>query len=440
MGGFERRTAEGATAMGIALDQARICDAPGLEGLKLRYEAQRARLPKALEQLQAWRTEGLPHFWIPYDRDGLTASFEKASPVLQGADDIVLLGIGGSSLGAQALAQLTFWGTPAYAPRSAPRLHVWENLDPATLARALETAQRPGTRYVVISKSGSTTETMIQVLALKSLLSDADARSRMIAIVEPGDSALRRFASGLGLVTLDHDPKLGGRYSVLSHVGLLPAHAIGLDVFAIRAGAGNALNTCLTEGPASAPAEAAAMSVAAAECGFSQSVLFAYSDRLASLGMWWRQLWGESLGKQGRGTTPIRAMGPVDQHSQLQLYVDGPANKLFTFITLDDAGTGIRVPADGALHLGLEWLAGRRVQDVTAAQAGATAEALRLRAHPVRTITLSRLDEGMMGGLMMHLMLETLLTAALMGVNPFDQPGVEGGKVLTRRFLEQGQA
>lgn len=425
--------------MVMTLDQSRTCDGPELEGLRQRFYTQTARLPQAIDQLRAWKAQGLPHFQLPYDRDGLAASLARAAPVLYGAEDLVLLGIGGSSLGAQALAQLTFWGTPAYLPRQAPRLHVWENLDPATLSRALETVQRPSTRFIVVSKSGSTTETMIQALALKTLLPDADAPTRMLAIVEPGESALRRFASGLGLVTLDHEPALGGRYSVLSHVGLLPAHAIGLDVWGIRAGAANVLDTCLKQGEASPPAEAAAMSVAAAECGCSQSVMFAYSDRLSHLAMWWRQLWGESLGKKGKGTTPVRAMGPVDQHSQLQLYVDGPANKLFTVVTLDDSGTGLRVPADGALHIGLDWLGGRRVQDVTLAQAQATAEALRQHARPVRMIRLAQLNESAMGALMMHLMLETLIAAALMGVNPFDQPGVEGGKSLTRRFLEQAQ-
>ncbi len=162
-----------------------------------------------------------------------------------------------------------------------------------------------------------------------------------------------------------------------------------------------------------------------------------YLDRLAGFGLWYRQLWAESLGKAGQGLTPIRAMGTVDQHSQLQLYLDGPSDKMFTLVLGRPAGTGDRVAPALASDPALGYLAGRTMGDLLDAEQRATAATLAERGRPVRVIEIQRLDEAVMGGLMMHFMLETLIAAALMGVDAFDQPAVEAGKVLTRRFLDE---
>jgi glucose-6-phosphate isomerase len=163
---------------------------------------------------------------------------------------------------------------------------------------------------------------------------------------------------------------------------------------------------------------------------------------LSRFAAWYAQLWGESLGKQGEGTTPVAALGPVDQHSQLQLYLDGAPQHFITIIREQCEGTGPRVAPDLAKAAGADYLAGHAAGDLVAAQQRAIPEALIAAGRPVRTIDLERLDERALGALMMHFMLETILAAHLLGVDPFDQPAVESGKILTRRYLagEQPEA
>jgi glucose-6-phosphate isomerase len=291
---------------------------------------------------------------------------------------------------------------------------------------------------IAISKSGTTAETLSQFLVLLPRLGEALGPSvgeAIVAITEPGDNPLRRLTTRLGATVLDHDPGIGGRYSVLSLVGLLPALIAGLDAQAVRRGAAGVWRRLLAEGTDSPPAVGAALAVAAARAGLSQTVLMPYADRLAEFGLWFRQLWAESLGKGGNGTTPIRAVGTVDQHSQLQLYLGGPRDKLYTVITVPSAGVGRRIDRALADDSRLGYLVGHGLGDLFAAEARATYETLARNGRPTRLIALERLDEEVMGALFMHFMLETILTARLIGVDPFDQPAVEEGKVLARRYL-----
>jgi len=154
-------------------------------------------------------------------------------------------------------------------------------------------------------------------------------------------------------------------------------------------------------------------------------------------GGWWRQLWAESLGKDGKGSTPVSVLGPVDQHSQLQLFRDGPGNALFTLMAVDTKGKGLAAPKSRANKLGLKYLAGRKMGDLVDAEARATAQTLFKNGRPVRQIHLTQVDEFHTGALMMHFMLETIIMGKLMNVDPFDQPGVEEGKVLARQYLAE---
>jgi glucose-6-phosphate isomerase len=214
---------------------------------------------------------------------------------------------------------------------------------------------------------------------------------------------------------------------------------LGLDIAAIRAGAAAALAPVLEErAPRDVPAAVgAALSVALAATK-PITVLMAYADRLERFTRWYVQLWAESLGKQGKGTTPIGALGPVDQHSQLQLYIAGPRDKLFTIVTVAAAGRGPRIAADLAALAGEPDFAGKTMGDLVAAQGRATAETLAKNGCPVRTIHLDTLNERSLGELLMHFMLETIIAAHLLGVDPFDQPAVEEGKVLAKRYLTEG--
>jgi glucose-6-phosphate isomerase len=254
-------------------------------------------------------------------------------------------------------------------------------------------------------------------------------------------NGLRELLKPDGVPMLDHDPNVGGRYSVLTNVGLLPAAVAGLDIAAVRAGAAAALAPVLAgRPPAEVPAcVGAALAAALAQTrGKGIAVLMAYADRLERMTRWYVQLWAESLGKDGKGTTPIGALGPVDQHSQLQLYIGGPRDKLFTVVTVGAAGRGPRMDAKLAALAGEPDFAGKTMGDLIAAQGRATAETLVKNGCPVRTIHLERLDEARLGELLMHFMLETIVAAHLLGVDPFDQPAVEEGKVLAKKYLAGG--
>ncbi len=172
------------------------------------------------------------------------------------------------------------------------------------------------------------------------------------------------------------------------------------------------------------------------ERGLRETVLWTYADKLKTFGPWWRQLWGESLGKNGQGTTPVGALGPVDQHSQLQLFLDGPGGALFTIVTTEQTGKGPGVPKDAADKLGVSYLGAHASGDLPAAEARATAETLAKRGRPVREIHVPKIDERALGGLFMQFMLETIVMGKLMGIDPFDQPAVEEGKVLAKAYLE----
>src|SRR5262249_3759280 len=158
-----------------------------------------------------------------------------------------------------------------------------------------------------------------------------------------------------------------------------------------------------------------------------ETVLWPYADNLKTFGPWWRQLWAESLGKGGQGSTPVAVLGPVDQHSQLQLFLDGPGGALFTIVTTDTAAKGPEVPKQEADRYGVAYLGGHRIGDLVAAEARATAETLAKRGRPVREINVPQIDERALGALLMHFMLETIMMGRLMGVDPFDQPAVEEG-------------
>jgi glucose-6-phosphate isomerase len=211
--------------------------------------------------------------------------------------------------------------------------------------------------------------------------------------------------------------------------------ARGLDPYAVRAGAKEVVDGLMAaRRPHDLPAaQGAALAVGLArDRGIRAQVMMPYADRLGRLGAWFAQLWAESLGKNGEGTAPIACLGPVDQHSQLQLFMDGPREFLVSVVRAPSAGVGPRISPELATAAGLDYLAGRTAGDLVAAQAVAVPEALRKAGRAVRAFDLARLDERGVGALMMHFMLETILAARLLDIDPFDQPAVELAKVITR--------
>ncbi len=371
---------------------------------------------------------------IPARTDDVRAATRRAA-ALKGFTTVAVLGIGGSSLGGQALTALRKLGKPF--------VEFHDNPDPFSWSKALKRFDLKKTHFVAISKSGGTAETLMQVLTAADALEKEGVRAlekHFTVITEPHKSALADFADSIDAVKLDHPLGVGGRYSVLTMVGLLPALLMGLNVKQLRAGAQAVLMDVLGAGsPGEAPAAVgAALHQALSEEGkLATTVLWPYADDLAVFGGWWRQLWAESLGKDGKGSTPVSVLGPVDQHSQLQMFRDGPGTALFTLVTVDTKGKGPTAPRARAKALGLQYLAGKKLGDLVDAEARATAQTLFKNGRPVRHIHLPQVDEFHVGALMMHFMLETIIMGRLMGVDPFDQPGVEEGKILAREYLAQ---
>ncbi len=401
-----------------------------------------AELRPALDKIRHWHaSDELPLLKLPARHDDLAALKPHAERFAK-FEHVVVMGSGGSSLSGKTLVALKDQG---FGPlKGRPKLWFMDNIDPASFAALIERLPLGRTGFIPISKSGGTPETIAAFLTLTAALQakagKAALASNVLAITEATDNPLRRLATQMGCTILDHDPKVGGRFSALSLVGMLPAMIAGLDCAAVRAGAASVLDPVLAANDVTgiAPAIGAALSVGLArEKGINITVLMPYVDRLNVFAFWYRQIWAESLGKDGNGTTPAVALGTVDQHSQVQLYLGGPADKLFTFLIQDTAGQGAALQAGG--DKALDYLAGHTMGDLLLAEADATAATTVKAGRPTRIIRVAEVDERTIGALMMHFILETIFAAHLWKIDAFDQPAVEDAKVLARQYLSQRQ-
>lgn len=408
------------------------------EGLKEDFMASiLPKLKKTHQDLKkAHASNALPLLKIPYLKEDIVALKDLALRIQDDFSDVVVLGTGGSSLGGQALAAL--------APKKARnRLHFLDNIDPKTYTSCIKDLNLQETFFIVISKSGNTAETLIQFLStLENVKKEIDASSiqnHFVVITENKKSSLRQLANHYKIPIIDHPPKLGGRFSVFSVVGLLPAMIVGLDPFEIREGATRILDRLLSIDNIEnfSPAIGAGLSyLLEKEKGKTISVMMPYIDELNQFSFWYRQLWAESLGKKGKGTTPVNALGAVDQHSQLQLYLDGPKDKFYTVIvsSMENKGAPLTEPFH-KIENSVKYLEGAAIGDLMEAEQRATIDTLIKNKRPTRVIEIPDLTPDFMGMLMMHFMLETIFMAGLYGVDPFDQPAVEEGKVLARQYL-----
>jgi len=406
---------------------------------------ERPRISAAHDQLQKWRmSKDAAFFDYPFEK-GLANKFRNAGEKIQQTfENLVVLGIGGSALGLRCLAQALL---PPYANlierkhrKNAPRLFVCDNIDPDTFGTLLETIDLHETCFNVISKSGNTTETMAQLFILLPMLKTklgSKWKEHVIVTTDPESGPLRRFVVEESLESFDVPPKLGGRFSVLSAVGLFPAACLGIDIEAVLDGAHEMVMLCKEDNLETNPAykNAAISDIMISRKGKRISVMMPYSDRLALFADWYAQLVGESLGKGGTGITPIKALGSTDQHSQIQLYMDGPNDKVITILGVESFEkkniiTNVMEP--------FKHLKGHSLGEILIASQKATTQALTVAKRPNVTITLSSVSPQAIGGLFMHYEIYTAIMGALLEVNPFDQPGVELGKKLTRQILEQG--
>lgn len=363
-------------------------------------------------------------------------------------DEVVVLGIGGSSLGAMALRTALLpaaWNARSSEQRGGrPRLHVLDNVDPRTIAGVLSVVALPRTLFVVISKSGGTIETLAQYLVVRERLAQAGlaAERHLVFVTDPARGALRAIARRDGIPVFDVPANVGGRFSALSPVGTLPAALCGVDVEALCAGAMAVRDATMGDELA---ANAAGLFAtlqwrAHTHAGQGLHVMMPYSDALRDLAPWFVQLWAESLGKRdadGRnvGPTPIASVGATDQHSQVQLFMEGPADKTVTFVRVDAAVDDVKIPRLEAGEPALAFLGGHSLGELLDVECRATARALARAGRPSMTMTVDAADAWHVGGLLMWLMQATTIAGALYRVNPLDQPGVELGKRLANAEL-----
>jgi glucose-6-phosphate isomerase len=402
-------------------------------------EALSKRVAEVVADLSSRRERGeLPFYGLPYDDASISACESLANKLRDEFTTLVVLGIGGSALGTRAAIEAV---PPDLRGAGARRVEVLDNIDPSTLCQVLDSVDLESTVFNVISKSGETAETMAQFLLarerLRAVLGEAGYRDHVVCTTDPASGILRQIATDEGLATLPVPPGVGGRFSVLSPVGLLPISFAGLDVRALCEGArtmdARTKSPDLDGNPA---AFHAAVLYAAMGRGAHIHVLMPYSDRLIRLAEWYGQLWAESLGKKtaldGRivetGHTPLRALGATDQHSQVQLYVEGPRDKVVTFLRVEEHASDLRIPAAFPDVDTLACLGGHTFGELLNMEQKATELALADAGRMTTTLTLPRVDERAIGALFHFFEVQTLVAGGLLGVNPLDQPGVEAGK------------
>lgn len=362
--------------------------------------------------------------------------------------DVVILGIGGSALGPIALRTAlrpSGWNLLSDAQRDGyPRLHVLDNVDPDTIAALVGRIELGRSLFIVTSKSGGTAETMSQFLVVHSRVVEAglSPRDHFVFVTDPVQGALRPLADSLFVPALDIPANVGGRFSVLTPVGTLPAALIGIDIGGLLDGAAAMAARCETDDLSKNPAGvyAALQWLAETKYGKSINVMMPYSDQLRDMADWFVQLWAESLGKitadgSSVGQTPLAALGATDQHSQVQLFMEGPKDKVVTFVAVDERDVDVTIPHGFSEVKELGYLGGHSLGELIDIEQRATAGALAKRGRPNLTIHLERVDAWHIGGFMMLLELATAYAGQLYEVDAFNQPGVELGKQFAYALL-----
>lgn len=418
------------------------------------------RVLKMHKILRQERKEKKYGFYDLYKDKAVFESVKQAAAHFSsfGYENLVVLGIGGSALGITALN--TALNPPYYNLLDAqrrnrrPRLFVMDNIDPVTFAQMMRLCPPEKTLYTVISKSGETAETMIQLLTIIEPLEKAVGRDyvkyHLVVTTSPEGknapkSLLHPVTKKYKLTSFAIPLNVGGRFSVFSPVGLFPAAVLGMDIDAMAAGCAAMDARCSKPSLAGNPAylRAAIHYLMDTAKGKTMSVMMPYADSLRDVADWYRQLWAESLGKRYSldgeevfaGQTPIKALGATDQHSQVQLYREGPNNKLFSILEAAKFREVLRVPDTLREVAGLDYLRGASMNKLMNAELNGTVDALTISKRPVIRVTLPEVNAHTVAQLLYMLEVETAMAGRLYNVNTFNQPGVEEGKRIARRLM-----
>lgn len=382
----------------------------------------------------------------------LPSLMDYANELARDFDNFVVLGIGGSALGPSAVHQAL---NPYYynelswnqSPKR-PRLYVVDNIDPVRFTDLLKVIDPKTTIFNVITKSGATSETMAQFLIIRDILRQVcgtDYAKHIVVTTDKEKGNLVPMVKSEGYRSWVIPSGIGGRFSELTPVGLLPAAVCGIDVQGLIEGA-LMMDEWVRESESiqANPAQlSAALSYLAWQEGKNISVFMPYADSLKTLSDWYAQLWAESLGKrvnrQGQdvfvGQTPVKALGVTDQHSQVQLYIEGPNDKVITFLTVEQFATDYTIPTDEGLPADIQFLGGHSLAELLHAEQKATEYALTLAGRQHRKIILPVLNAHTLGQLLLLLEWETAYMGELLDINAFDQPGVEEGKIGTYALM-----
>ncbi|MFH1538907.1 MAG: glucose-6-phosphate isomerase [bacterium] len=416
-----------------------------------KYRKRAAKIVR--DTIKTHEAGGLEFIALPSRRAAATLILRYAEIAREEFENFVLLGIGGSALGPAALhAALNppYYNLLTQKQRGGcPRVFFEDNVDPVRIANLMEVINPKKTLFNVITKSGGTSETLAALLTAHDVLRRAvgknNVKKHLVATTDAEKGNLRVIADRLGLASFPIPRGVGGRFSVLTAVGLLPAAMAGIDILALLSGAAAMRRRCLAESLDANPALASALHqyIAATKKGKTIQVMMPYSNQLYLIADWYRQLWAESLGKKtaldGRtvyaGQTPVKALGVTDQHSQVQLYVEGPNDKTITFLRVEKFTPDVEIPRGFGDMEGLAFLGGRRFSELINAEQRGTEIALTAAKRPNSTLIVPRIDAHAVGQLLFLFQMQTAFAGSLLNINAFDQPGVEAGKLATYALM-----
>lgn len=397
-------------------------------------------------------TERIGFYNLPFHKKTARKVIGFAKDNYRKFDNFVVLGIGGSALGNIALLSSLkhpYYNLLSSKERSGyPRIFVLDNIDPELVVPFLDTINPRKTLFNVISKSGSTAETAAQFLIITDLLRKYLGKKfirNLVITTDPEQGNLRAIAEEYGIQSFDIPPNVGGRFSVLTSVGLLTAGFANININQLLKGATDMLKRCDTPDLFKNPAylNAVLHYLGNTDKKKSISVMMSYSSPLYYWADWYRQLWAESLGKnidlQGNpvnvGQTPIKALGVTDQHSQVQLYTEGPNDKVFTFLTVEKYRKDVKLPKFKGSYSSLDYLKGNKLSELFDAEMRATEYALAQRERPSCRIIFPQINEYTVGQFIMMYEIQTAFSGLLYNIDAFNQPGVEAGKRATYGLL-----
>jgi glucose-6-phosphate isomerase len=363
-----------------------------------------------------------------------TTSFKKYAKTVK-QSNIVVIGIGGSTLGTYAIYKFL-----KHSKDLSKKLYFLETTDPIDIKSKVEAIDLDDTLFIVISKSGTTIETISIFKYINSLVK-CDKNNTLV--ITENDSNLNKYAKANKIKTFEIPKSVGGRFSVFSAVGLLPLAIVGIDIDELLSGAKEVYDSFFTKGIKYTRVLKKARFFVEYKNSFNMNVVFSYSSRLEGFNKWYIQLWGESLGKVDinstrQGLTPIGIIGPIDQHSFLQLIVEGKRDKTVTVIKVDDFDSDLKIPQVKLEGLSeLDYLDNIKFSSLINKQADATIESINnLNDIPCDVITIDGVSERSIANLMYEYELLTSVCARFMYINAYDQPGVEAGKIILKKKLE----